>query len=189
MKAVLRGRDRRGAGRRSAAVRLAAVLAALAAAGLTVTGCMGSRALATGDTASNFTLPSLTDPGQRIALSDYAGRPLIINFFASWSPPCLAETQLLGHFYRFYHHKVLIIGVDSRDDPGAALTLLRTSLAAYPVATDRSLAVATRYGVPGVPATYFLDAKHQIVRTDLGWLDWKKLRQGVADMNSSTFVY
>jgi peroxiredoxin len=167
----------------------------LAILGLTVAACIGPRSLAAGQDAAGFSLPQLnpqltpqhtlqhTRSGHRIALSDYAGRAVIINFFASWSPPCTAETQLLAHFYRFYHGRVPIIGVDSRDSRGAALRLLRRSRVTYPVAADPALVVATRYRVPGLPATYFLNARHQVVQTDLGWLNWKKLRAGVRAMN------
>ncbi len=114
---------------------------------------------------------------------------MIINFFAAWSPPCKAETRLLATFYRLYNHydgKVLIIGVDSRDSRAAALRLLRASGVTYPVASDPTLAVAGKYGVPGLPTTYFLNAQHQIVKTNLGWLNWHKLREGVAAMDTTS---
>jgi cytochrome c biogenesis protein CcmG, thiol:disulfide interchange protein DsbE len=158
--------------------RLAVVLTV---AGLAVSACLGPGTLnAAPQPAGSFSLPGLARSSQRIALSDYAGKPLIINFFAAWSPPCLSETRLLGHFYRFYHEPVTIIGIDSRDGRTAGLNLVRSSLVGYPVATDPALAVATMYHVPGIPATYFLNSRHQIVMTDYGWLDWKKLRVGVA---------
>ncbi|HEY1618423.1 MAG TPA: TlpA disulfide reductase family protein [Streptosporangiaceae bacterium] len=164
---------------RGRALLPSAVLAsAMLAAGVCVAGC-GPRALATGEMARGFTLPALDDR-RPVSLSRYAGRPVVINFFASWSPPCTAETQLLAHFYRFYHGKVAIVGVDTRDDRAAAIALLRASGVTYPVGADPHLVVSARYHVPGVPATYFLDAQHQIVRTSLGWLSWKKLRAGVA---------
>jgi cytochrome c biogenesis protein CcmG/thiol:disulfide interchange protein DsbE len=159
-------------------LRLAVVLAV---AGLAMSACLGPSPLtAAPQPASTFSLPGLASARQRIALSDYAGKPLIINFFAAWSPPCLSETRLLGHFYRFYHEPVTIIGIDSRDGRIAGLNLVRSSLVGYPVATDPTLAVATMYHVPGIPTTYFLNRRHQIVMTDYGWLDWKKLRVGVA---------
>jgi cytochrome c biogenesis protein CcmG, thiol:disulfide interchange protein DsbE len=190
-----RGGGRRGGGQHRAArhaasrrrpgpaAKLLSLPVILAAVGLTVAACLGPRVLASGQAASSFSLPELTRSGHQIALSDYAGQPVIINFFASWSPPCTAETQLLAHFYRFYHGKVQIIGVDSRDDRTSALSLLRKSLVTYPVVNDPSLTVAARYRVPGIPATYFLNAHHQVVKADLGWLSWKKLEAGVRAMN------
>jgi thiol-disulfide isomerase/thioredoxin len=164
--------------------RVIALAAIAVAVALAVPACLAPRKLATGQPASNFSLPELTSSSNRIALGDYAGKPLIINFFASWSPPCKAETQLLAHFYRFYHGQVQIIGVDSRDNRGAALRLMRRSVVTYPVANDPELKVAARYRAPGIPATYFLNAQHHIVRAYLGWLSWKRLRTGVREMNA-----
>jgi cytochrome c biogenesis protein CcmG/thiol:disulfide interchange protein DsbE len=185
-----RGGGQHRAGRHAAsrrrpgvAAKLLSLPVILAAVGLAVAACLGPRVLASGQAASSFSLPELTSSGHQIALSDYAGQPVIINFFASWSPPCTAETQLLAHFYRFYHGKVQVIGVDSRDDRSSALSLMRKSLVTYPVVNDPSLTVAARYRVPGIPATYFLNARHQVVKADLGWLSWKKLEAGVRAMN------
>jgi cytochrome c biogenesis protein CcmG, thiol:disulfide interchange protein DsbE len=169
--------------RRFGPARLLSLPVILATVGLAVAACLGPRVLAGGQAASSFSLPALAGPEHRIALSDYPGRPVIVNFFASWSPPCQAETKLLAHFYRFYRGHVQIIGVDSRDDRGPALRLLRRSLVTYPVATDPALVVAARYRVPGLPATYFLNARHQVVKADLGWLSWKKLTAGLRVMN------
>jgi peroxiredoxin len=204
------GEDKGGAGggadierKSSGPVMLLLVLVAVS---LTVAACLGGPpVVADGQAAHAFSLPALpgytvpevrTVPGSpvlagsgpTITLSDYAGEPVIINFFAAWSPPCQAETRLLATFYRLYNRydgKVLIIGVDSRDSRAAALRLLRASGVTYPVASDPALAVAGKYGVPGLPTTYFLNAQHQIVKTNLGWLNWHKLREGVAAMDAT----
>ena len=168
-------------------LRVLALLISLTLVGITVAACLGPRVLDARDqAASGFSLPGLKNPADRVSLSDYAGKPVIVNFFASWSPPSKAETGLLAHFHRYYHGQVLIIGIDARDDRAAALRLVRQSLVTYPVATDQSLQVAARYGVPGIPATYFLNARHQVVKADYGWPSWKKLRRGVTEMDPSS---
>jgi thiol-disulfide isomerase/thioredoxin len=168
-------------------LRVLALLITLTLVGITVAACLGPRVLDARDqAASSFSLPGLKNPADRVSLADYAGKPVIINFFASWAPPCAAETQLLGHFYRYYHGQVAIIGLDARDDRTAALRLLRNSVVTYPVATDQTLQVAARYGLPGIPATYFLNSRHQVVKVDYGWLNWKKLRHGVTAMDPSS---
>jgi peroxiredoxin len=204
------GKDEGGAGAGQDAERKSAgpvmLLLVLVAVSLTVAACLGGPpAMPDGEAARAFSLPALpgyavpgvravpgspalAGSGTRIALSDFSGEPVIINFFAAWSPPCKAETRLLAQFYRLYNRydgKVMIIGVDSRDSRAAALRLLRASGVTYPVASDPALAVAGRYGVPGIPTTYFLNAQHQIVETNLGWLNWHKLRVGVAAMDAT----
>jgi cytochrome c biogenesis protein CcmG/thiol:disulfide interchange protein DsbE len=166
----------------------AALPAVLLAAGLSVSACVGPRALATGDQASSFSVPALANSGDRISLSQYAGRPVIINFCASWAPACAAETQLLGHYFRYHHGRVLIVGIEARDERAAGLRMLRQSLVTYPVGADPALAVGARFHVPGIPATYFLDARHEIVETELGWLDWHKVRLGVKAMDAGKIV-
>jgi peroxiredoxin len=182
------------------------LLLVLVAVSLTVAACLGGPpVVADGEAAHAFSLPALpgyavpevraspgspvlAGSGSQISLSDFAGEPVIINFFAAWSPPCKAETRLLAHFYQLYNRydgKVLVIGVDSRDSQAAALRLLRASGVTYPVASDPALTVAGKYGVPGIPTTYFLNAQHQIVKTSLGWLNWHKLREGVAAMDAT----
>jgi thiol-disulfide isomerase/thioredoxin len=170
------------------ALRWLTLAAGLLAAGPTVSACAGPKAVATGEQASSFTLPPLVNSSHRISLNDYAGKPVIINFCASWVPACPAETELLGHFFRYHHGQVLIIGVDARDERAAGLRQLRQSLVTYPVATDATLAVGARFHVPGLPATSFLDSRHEIVETELGWLNWRKIRLGVKAMDSGRVV-
>jgi thiol-disulfide isomerase/thioredoxin len=166
------------------------LLAVLVCVGLALTACLGGPpAIADGQGAHGFSLPSLTQPGQRISLAQYAGQPVIINFCASWSPPCQAAAHSLGYF-REHHVKVQIITIDSRDGNAAGLSMVRAATAnldasaIYPVATDPTASVGGRYGVPGLPATYFINAQHVIVKTDLGWLDQRKLKFGMMAMDA-----
>lgn len=161
---------------------------ALGAAGFLASACEGPKAVATGEQASAFSLPPLANSSHAISLGDYAGQPVIIVFFATWSPTSAAEIRVLGHFYRARKQRVKIVGVDARDSRSAALALLHRMQVTYPVAADSSLALATRFHVPGVPAAYFLDSRHKIVVTQLGGLNWAKIRQGVQAMRTSTVI-
>ena len=115
--------------------------------------------------APNFNLLELGHPGERVALAAYAGRPVIINFFASWCPPCQRETPLLASFYRAHHGQVLMIGVDSGDESPAALRFVASNRVTYPVGVDAYPASASMsYGIIGLPQTFMLNARHQIVK-------------------------
>src|SRR5579862_8805 len=70
--------------------------------------------------AKGFALAVLGHPGRRISLAAYAGRPVIINFFASWCTPCRRETPLLARFYADTHGRTAVIGVDANDQARAA---------------------------------------------------------------------
>ncbi|HEY3904697.1 MAG TPA: TlpA disulfide reductase family protein [Streptosporangiaceae bacterium] len=125
--------------------------------------------------AQPFSLGELGHPSTQISLSGYAGRPVIVNFFASWCGPCQRETPLLAQFYRSHHGKVVIVGIDDNDRTSKALAFLHEKGASYPVGVDPQASVATLYGVIELPQTFFLNAKHQIVHHVFGDLTAREL--------------
>jgi peroxiredoxin len=161
------------------------LVAVLVLCGLALTAWLGGApAIADGQAAHGFSLPPLLNSSKRISLREYNGHPLILNFCAAWSPPCAAETALLAKFYRL-RPGLVVIGIDSLDSRAAGLRMLRTGQVGYPVAADPAQSVGGQYGVPGIPTTYFLNARHQIIRTNLGWLSWARLKAGMRAMEAS----
>jgi cytochrome c biogenesis protein CcmG, thiol:disulfide interchange protein DsbE len=157
------------------ALCVAASLAAIVWAG------NGSPAAPAADPAAPaFSFSVLGHSGQQISLSDYAGKPLIVNFFASWCTPCQQETPLLARFYRAEHGKVALVGLDENDVVGNALAFTRAKGVTYPVGWDPQLTAAYAYGVGGLPQTFFLNAKHQIVDRIYGAVTQADLSKGVA---------
>ena len=118
--------------------------------------------------------------GQQISLSDYAGKPLIVNFFASWCEPCQQETPLLARFYRAEHGKVAIVGLDENDGQASALSFTHKEGVSYPVGFDPQVVAASAYGVAGLPQTFFLDARHRIVDRVFGAVTQADLNRGIA---------
>jgi cytochrome c biogenesis protein CcmG/thiol:disulfide interchange protein DsbE len=134
--------------------------------------------------ARDFTLPELGRPGQRVALAGYAGQPVIVNFFASWCVPCKRETPMLARFYRASQGRVVIVGIDANDQAGQAMRFLRTAGVGYPVGMDPFPArTTTSYGVLALPQTFFLDARHRVVRRVFGAVTMRELDAGVAAMD------
>jgi len=154
---------------------LIAALAAVSLASGTSGG--GSHAL---PLAKGFTLPALGHSSQRVTLAAYAGRPVIVNFFASWCVPCKKETPLLARFYRAGHGQVIILGVDSSDSAAAARRFVRAAGVAYPVGFDPAGATAAAYGVIAIPQTFFLNASHRVVKRVFGAVTLADLRTGIA---------
>jgi cytochrome c biogenesis protein CcmG, thiol:disulfide interchange protein DsbE len=177
---------RRGISRQSKIVLTAAAAALLAIVAIAA-GTLGTKAAPprTPPLAKPFTLSLLGRPGQRVSLADFAGRPLIINFFASWCTPCRHETPLLARFYADHGGKTLVIGIDANDQAGPAEKFVKAAGVSYPVGSDPFPSpVTTSYGVYGLPQTFFLNRQHRIVKHVIGAVTLAELSQGVALMDA-----
>jgi len=132
-------------------------------------------------TAPAFSVPLLgDDSGQQISLSKYRGRPLIVNFFASWCVPCKTETPLLASFYRGQKGNVALVGLDENDTVANATAFTRADGVTYPVGFDPHFLAGTAYGVIALPQTFFLNAKHQVVDRVFGKVTLASLHKGMA---------
>jgi cytochrome c biogenesis protein CcmG/thiol:disulfide interchange protein DsbE len=137
--------------------------------------------------AKNFSLASLGQVGGGVSLASYAGRPVIVNFFASWCVPCQRETPLLARYYAGHGGRVIVLGIDANDEQAAALSFIARAGVRYPVGWDPFPApTTTSYGVYALPQTFFLDAKHRIVARVLGPVTARLLATDVALMNQRT---
>jgi cytochrome c biogenesis protein CcmG/thiol:disulfide interchange protein DsbE len=162
--------------RAAARHKLASGLIALAA----VASLIAIVLVASGPAAPAFSLAVLGQSAQKISLSDYAGKPVIVNFFASWCEPCQKETPLLARFYRAEHAKVAIVGLDENDVLGSAMSFTRKEGVGYPVGFDPEVVAASAYGVAGLPQTFFLDARHRIVDRVFGAVTQADINRGIA---------
>lgn len=130
--------------------------------------------------AKTFSLAELGHPGDKVSLASDAGRPVIVNFFASWCEPCKRETPMLARFYSGKPGQVLVIGVDANDSQGAALQFMRSAGVQYPVGFDPFPATTTTsYGVYALPQTFFLNSEHRIVKHVVGAVTMAELTAGV----------
>jgi thiol-disulfide isomerase/thioredoxin len=180
-----RGARLRGLSTARKASYLAAVVALAVVVALIVT-LAGGQAKKTGPlpVAKSFSLAQLGQSGSHVTLASYAGHAVIINFFASWCPPCQRETPMLAKWYQSMHGRVRVLGIDSNDETAAALRFVRKTGVRYPVGFDPFPATTTTsYGVYGLPQTFFLNARHQIVLHVLGALTAKDLTKGVSLMD------
>jgi cytochrome c biogenesis protein CcmG, thiol:disulfide interchange protein DsbE len=166
--------------------KLAAAVVALCVAGslagivLASSGPAAPAGPAADPSAPSFSLPVLGHSAQQISLAGYAGRPLIVNFFASWCTPCQQETPLLARFYRAEHGRVALVGLDENDAGGSALSFTRAHDVSYPVGFDPEAIAASAYGVDALPQTFFLNASHRIVDRVFGALTPADISKGIA---------
>jgi cytochrome c biogenesis protein CcmG, thiol:disulfide interchange protein DsbE len=155
-------------------------LAAAVAAGL-VAATSGSSSPAQPQ-AAGFSVTVLGQDSQHLSLSQYAGRPVVVNFFASWCAPCRQETPLLARFYRTEQGRVPIIGLDENDSAPAAQKFAAQAGVTYPVGFDPAVQAANAYGVTALPQTFFLNSSHHIVKRVFGALTTTQLTAGIAEI-------
>jgi thiol-disulfide isomerase/thioredoxin len=131
-------------------------------------------------------LPCLVDPDRRVVIGAGAGRPEIINFWASWCAPCRQEAALLEAAYRANGDRIVFVGVDSQDERAAALRFLAASGTTYPQVFDAPAAFAASIGAAGLPYTLFVNASGEIVDRSIGALTPQKLQSGLAHAGAAT---
>ena len=116
-----------------------------------------------------FSLPSFPD-SKPISLADYQGKPLLINIWASWCPPCQAETPDLVKAYANYGDKVRFIGVNltSQDSLPDVTTFIRKYGIKYPIVLDTKGTVAQQYQAMSIPTSIFVNRQGIIVDRVVG---------------------
>lgn len=110
--------------------------------------------------APDFTLDLLG--GGDITLSELRGKPVMVNLWASWCPPCRAEMPAIQKVYQDYQELGLVVlGVNTTNqdnEADAAAFVLEYGLT-FPIPLDRDGSVSSRYGLRGLPTTFFIDRK------------------------------
>ena len=147
--------------------------ATLIAIGLlsTLIGCYsGSHPTRIGSNAPDFTLQ---DSDHKVTLSQFRGQVVVLNFWATWCPPCVEETPSLVQMQaRFKDKGVVVLAVSIDDDDAAYHKFLKEYRVNMVTVRDETKRAATLYGTFGWPETYVIDRNGVIRRKFIGPVEW-----------------
>jgi len=102
-------------------------------------------------------------------LSDFAGQPVVLNFWASWCVECKVEAELLEDTWQKYRDDgVVFLGVAYIDVEPKSLAYLEEYDITYPNAPDLRSSISSKYDITGVPETFFIDRNGEVVHIQLG---------------------
>lgn len=148
--------------------------------------------LKNGDTPPDFTLTSLD--GDEVTLSDLRGKKVVLNFWATWCPPCKAEMPHMQKYYEQHakEDNVEIIAVNltseerefSADGKIDTVMTFRDSFElTFPILLDQKREVSPQYNIMTIPTTYFIDSKGYIQRAISGPMDTDMLKSYVDELD------
>lgn len=116
-----------------------------------------------GAKAPAFTLRRLDGPG-KVSLASYRGKPVVLNFWASWCQPCKTEAKVLERDWASYRNRgVVFLGVDDKDFATDARRFVAAHGLTFPMLQDGSGNVTGSYGISQVPETYVVSREGRIV--------------------------
>ncbi|MDA1347991.1 MAG: TlpA disulfide reductase family protein [Chloroflexi bacterium] len=125
--------------------------------------------------------------GGTLDISQDAGRPIVVNFWASWCPPCRDEARLLERTWRKYREEgVLFVGVDIQDTEAEATAYVREFDITYPNGLDRDGKISIDYGVIGLPVTFFIDGAGIVQKRWVGAIDGATLESWLGELVAGT---
>lgn len=122
-----------------------------------------------GKPAPDFSLKS-TD-GKTINLSDYKGKMVILDFWATWCPPCCKEIPHLVELQKEYKGRLQVIGLDVMEDEATVKDFMTENKINYPVCIiDETL--STLYGgIKGIPTLFIIDKQGKVIKTQVGYAE------------------
>jgi len=117
---------------------------------------------------------SLEDPeGKRYTLADFKGKVTVVNFWATWCPPCVKEMPSLQRAWeQLQQEDIQVIAINMGQDKEDIAYFLSKYPVKFPILLDSDVTVAESWGVKGLPTTYVLDASMRMVIEVIGEREW-----------------
>lgn len=141
--------------------------------------------LAPGETAPDFELKTLD--GETVKLSDYQGKKVILNFWATWCPPCKAEMPLMENYYdKAQKENVEILAVNlTTEDRGIdkVEAFVKANHLSFPIPMDKEGDVGSVYQAVTIPTSYIIDAQGRVQKKHIGPMDEKTMEDYIANLD------
>lgn len=125
-----------------------------------------------GAPAPNFTLPGLD--GKMVSLTDYRGKVVLLNIWATWCPPCVEEMPSMQKLYQAMRGEAFELLAVSLDESGAGAVVpfMKNHKLSFPALIDSEATLQKLYGTTGVPESFIIDKKGMIIEKIIGPRDW-----------------
>lgn len=133
-----------------------------------------SKPLQIGLPAPDFTFPDLN--GNKVSLSEYRGKVVLVNIWATWCPPCREEMPSMQKLYDRFKGKdfeILAVSIDANGAKAVAPFMQELKLT-FPALLDTKGRIRSLYGTTGVPESFIIDKNGILVQKVIGPLDWAK---------------
>ena len=114
--------------------------------------------------------------GNSFKLSDFKGKPVLINFWATWCPPCRAEMpEIEAAYHKYQKDGLVVLGINNRESDSTVKKYVEDGGFHWPMPMDYEGSVIGIYGVAAYPTSFFIDKQGFIVATQIGGMDKKGL--------------
>ena len=122
--------------------------------------------------APDFTFPGLD--GKKVSLSDYKGKVVLVNIWATWCPPCVKEMPSMEKLYRKFkgeNFEILAVSIDETGLKAVAPFMEKTRLT-FPALIDSKGTIKPVYRITGIPESFIIDKQGVLIKKIVGPLDW-----------------
>ena len=131
--------------------------------------------------ATDFKLKDMS--GKEVSLSDYKGKKVFLNFWASWCPPCKAEMPEMEKLYQETKDSDLVIlAVNLAEDKSTVQNFIKDNQYNFPVLLDTDNAVASNYQVVSIPTSFFIDKEGNIVDKHIGTMSIENMKSYIINL-------
>ncbi len=136
---------------------------------------------------------SMTPGGEKMGIDDFKGKLVVLNFWATWCPPCRLEMPSMERLYQEFKGEGLeVVAINFMEREKPITSFLKENGFTFTVLLDKKGEIARNYGVHGLPVTYLIARNGNLLARSMGYKDWYKpgIRQLISTLlkDDSTFL-